>query len=72
MLALTNEAEVLSTTLWWSTYFYVGGFGFSMAQAARLMKAGLSHMKHLWNEPQRTFYSAPKLAQVYHLKDQDQ
>jgi hypothetical protein len=65
----TNDAEVLSTTLWWSTQFYAASFGFSVLQAARLMSRGLQHVRDLWNAETHT---SEELINCYQVSRADQ
>jgi hypothetical protein len=61
MSAPTNAIEVLNTPLWWTTHFYVGNFGFSLAEAARLMKSGITHIRDLWNGVGQICYTCEEL-----------
>jgi hypothetical protein len=63
----TNAAEVLSTPLWWTTHFYAGNFGFSLAEATRLMKSGITHIRDLWNGAGQICYTCKELTQRYQL-----
>lgn len=44
-----NDCEVLTTRLWWSSFYIGGQFGFSHASAAQLMRNGLQQIGDLWD-----------------------
>jgi hypothetical protein len=62
-----NAAEVLSTTLWWSTQFYASNFGFSHQQAAKLMRVGLTHVCQLWNPTLQRLYTGDELKIIFKI-----
>jgi hypothetical protein len=68
----TNDAEVLSTTFWWSTQFYTASFGFSVLQAARFMSRGLQHVRDLWNAETQLLHTSEELINRYQVSRADQ
>jgi hypothetical protein len=67
-----NAAEVLSTTLWWLTQFYASNFGFSHQHAAKLMRAGLTHVRQLWNPELQQLYTGDELKIIFKIPAQVQ
>jgi hypothetical protein len=62
-----NEAEVLSTPLWWNTQFYGSNFGFTMIRAASLARKGLRFLRDMWNPLTQTFLTGDEIQRRYVL-----
>jgi hypothetical protein len=61
-----NRDEVFSSTLWWTTVFFVGAYGVSHLQATTLMKSGLIHIRDLWKAEENKFHIGTSSWQFFH------
>ena len=66
-----NSDEVLTTSIWWSTHYISGNFGFLHQQATSLMHHGLYCISNLWNSTSGAFHPWPFLYDRFHLQPQD-
>jgi hypothetical protein len=71
-MAPTNNAEVLSTPLWWTTQFYGSNFGFTYAWAAQLARQGLYFLCDLWNQQTLFFFTWERISVQYRFGPSNQ
>jgi hypothetical protein len=66
-VAPRNDAEVLSTPLWWTTQFYGSSFGFTLVRATNLARQGLRFIQDMWNSATQSFMTGKELSLKFHL-----
>ena len=67
-----NSDEVLSTNLWWSTFYIGGNFGFSQQRAAQLMHRDMCQIHDIWSGHTQTFLTWMEAQEKFGLMPHEQ